>query len=270
MDTYFLLHHTRNNHTGKLTTPYITQLIQANQPVLFTKFGDGEYQCMDYYPGENCDGDRYSKELGDALRKAFIDLCEMSAQASSRTILLGKWHTPKEVQFMCNLYYRWQIEAARSPATLTQIPFVNYHLIYSDEQFDTNNHLYKFVQAVQDTSRPKVLVSNASLKRIAGLFHTNTWVEIPPACWFSQYDTILAQVTQLLTQSPDTMLLIAGGLASKVLIAQLAPLFPKASFLDIGSGFDLLGKGYPSRSQKTTYPRMIAYYKNLLPPDWDQ
>lgn len=269
-ESFFELHHSAHNATGCTHTPFVTDLIRAKMPVVFTKFGDGEYLCMDMQSGKNCDGDKFTKELGHALCKAFRELCEMAAvpHPTGRRIFLGKWHYAKEVRFMCQLYYTWQQEQKRIDDKLHEIPFVNYHLIYNDENFDKNANLFEFVKVLQDDSRHKLLISNPSLQRLSLLFKTAAWINIPATCWHTVYDKIEAQVREHLLEHPDTIVFIAGGLASKVLIANMTAAFPLASFLDIGSGFDLLGKGHRTRSQAISYPQMIAYYKDLLPSEW--
>lgn len=265
LNNYIRLHMQKNNTLGKINTVYVTDLIKKESPFVFTKFGDGEFQCMAMYKGMNCDGDAYTSALSAALMESFIDLCE---QSEEKVVLLGRWHKPKEVRFYCDLYHQYQSKLPKDRAR-KEIPFVNYHLIYNDDQFNANTDMYDFVQAVQNSQKNKCLIASKENSRLQKLFRAKEHIHIPSKCWFEQYDSIAPLVEKFITDySEESIILIAGGLASKVLISKLSKKYPKLTLLDIGSGFDIIGKGYKTRNHKHNYIEECSYYKDLLPVDW--
>ena len=55
---------------------YIQDCVRNNKPVVFCKFGDGEYYCMIKYTGngplsQNCDNDTFTQNLSDSLVSSF-------------------------------------------------------------------------------------------------------------------------------------------------------------------------------------------------------
>ena len=68
--------------TDLMSTAYLEQVINALQGgrnVIFTKFGDGEFFCMQNTNGANSDGDTYSPWLADGLKKALGMLVKKEA-----------------------------------------------------------------------------------------------------------------------------------------------------------------------------------------------
>jgi hypothetical protein len=258
------LHINKLNRTNKYITDHVTDRLNNSRSFVFTKFGDGEYQCMAGWNGQNCDGDGYTAELGSALRNAFVSLCDMANDCpDDGKILLGRWHYPTEVAFCCDLYWNHQ------PALKREIPFVDYHLIYNDDYFATSRKMYDFVAAIQNYKHKKVLVTNVNNKRLVHLFRADDYIQIQSQSWHAtQFDQIVKDVEALLQADPQTLVLIAGGLASKVLIARLCAKYSDASFLDIGSGFDIIATGRCTRDHKHTYEDELRYFSDLLPQMW--
>ena len=57
-------------------TNYITRCVNENKPVVFVKFGDGEFACAFYNQKANCDSDCYTRKLSWCLKKAFKYIVE--------------------------------------------------------------------------------------------------------------------------------------------------------------------------------------------------
>ncbi len=62
--------------------------------------------------------------------------------------------------------------------------------------------------------------------------------------------------------------MIAGGMCSKVLIDDITNQFD-LTFIDLGSGFDLLGSKIKSRPWKHSYEDELTYYKDFIPHGWN-
>jgi hypothetical protein len=267
IDSFIRTHVEKTNRTNAYTTEYVIDRLRTQQPIVFTKFGDGEYQCMNKWSGHNCDGDAYDPQLGDNLQKAFLQLCDMSYQDGTDRILLGRWHCRSEVEYYSRLYWTYQLSQGIDMPK--EIPFVNYHLIYFDNT-DRSPLIYNLVQAIQEYPHMKILITNSNNIRLCHFFKVTQYIPIEPKSWsLTQYDTIIATLRKTLSVYPHALILIAGGLASKVLISQLSSEYPLASFLDIGSGFDYIATRTNTRTHRHRYEDEVEYYKNLLPPNWE-
>ena len=259
--------------------PYISTSLQDminnlknKKRVIFTKFGDGEGQCMMLVNGENCDGDKYTYDLAVKLKEAFVLLCDMDDN-----VYIGKWHSEQEhyIKFYITLCYNYFINANK---TLKSIPFVDYHYCYADNTFNHNHNMYDFVKTIQDISNYKIIVSNENNSNLNIIFRSDEFITIPNSAWFANgyYNSIYEKLDNIFQKHSDAILLIAGGLASKVLITELASKHKTASFIDIGSGFDILAQNKYTRSWNSTpdfnnsFQNQVQYFANLLPQDYCQ
>lgn len=258
--------------------PFIHENVQhlltnlCENRIIFTKFGDGEGRCMMYHEGANCDNDQHTKQLADALRQSFVTLCDM---ATTENVYVGKWHSDQHtfINLYLEILYDYCI-AKNNP--LISPPFVDYHFCYPDNHFHENQNMYDFVKTLQTINKFKIVVSNSSNTNLSHIFKGNVYIEIPSNSWFAngEYDTLYNSIAEYLDQFPDGILLIAGGLASKVLIKNLALNYSKASFIDIGSGFDILCKNVYTRSWNefenvpNSFENQCKYFADLLPVDY--
>jgi len=244
-----------------IRTEFITEAIKNNQVVRFAKFGDGEYACSLGYQGANCDGDIYFPELSNALKEAFIIL------AQTPNTYLGEWREKIPHEFYANLFF------TRTGKDPELIPWVDYHLfIRSSHEHDVEDfrrahekHMYNFVEAIRNSPRKKIYVCNQQNARLCQVFEAEH-IEIPENCWILKYKEVFEQI--LKSSTPDAIVLFSGGLCSKVAIADLARHAPTITCLDIGSSFDCLARGRPSRSYQFNYFEEVYYYAGLLPHNW--
>lgn len=259
--------------------PYISTAVQDmldnlqnGKRVIFTKFGDGEGRCMMEDSGWACngDGDRYTSGLAEDLRKAFVTLCDMS---DKENVYIGKWHSSQEhfITFYLGLLYNHLVE---NNSTLKSVPFVDYHYCYNICGFSDTPIMYNFVKTLQNLDNFKIVISNVMNKNLSIIFKSNTFIEIPSNSWYAAglYEQLFDMTDKILQEHPNALILMAGGLASKVLITNLALKHKNASFIDIGSGFDILAQNRCTRGERpeytNLYPYQIEYYRDLLPPDY--
>lgn len=245
----------------------ITKL-NNDERVIFTKFGDGELRCMrnDNSVGiANFDGDRYTIELGQALQKAFIALSE------SPNTYIGRWHHLDVTSYCLSLYYDYLVENNKE---LKPPPYVHYHFCYNDCAFDENLNLFNFVKTLQDTKKHKIVITNKLNENHRTIFKADSFIEVPMNSWYAYglYEHLITITSNILDQYPNAIILISAGLASKVLIAYLSQKYKQASFIDLGSGFDILSQNRYTRSERPEYHNTHAnqrkYYAELLPPDY--
>lgn len=223
--------------------------LKKGHNVIYTKYGDGEYNCMIGLNGYNCDQDNYHNWLGESLKKSLISL---SKKANT---YIGKWWHSNVYDY-CN-----KIAQQHSIA----IPWAWYHLVMNDDDFYKFEYMHQFVNFVVHTKRKKILVCNQMNKRLAEFFKAHIYIEIPPRNWSYEYDKWKNAVEKHVVK--DAIILISAGMCSKVLIDDISNAYD-ATFIDLGSSFDLLGRKVNTRGWRHTYEMEINYYKDLIPPHW--
>lgn len=255
----------------------ITEKIKNNQKVIFTKFGDGEYIAMrlNEINNHNCDGDTYTHQLGVETSKA---ICELADRSSDEYIYIGKWpYSSETIKYYYDLYYDYLINNNKNEK---YIPFVDYHIVYPDNHFDTNNStIFDFVDTIQKSSYNKVVISNERNKKLQMVFRSDAFISIPEQSWYANglYENIKTSIEEILKIKPDSLLLIAAGLASKILINDISKKYPNVSIIDLGSGYDIIARKYPTRlwghgleGFPNCYKNQFEYFKPLLPDNYDE
>jgi hypothetical protein len=230
----------------------LNEKIRNNEQVIFVKYGDGEINCMFAQEGTNCDGDPYTKDLGNGLINSLALYCH------HKNSYIGKWHGIEGFQ---KLAYLMNI------LTLPNPQFVDYHLVYNDEKVFFNKNLYNFVKVIQESNQKKIIISNNNNIRLKKVFNTENFITVASKNWFINYQSLLEFMKNEITD--NCILLTAAGMGSKVLIADLLQTNPTISAIDIGSSFDYLCQKKNTRDRTHTYEDIYNYYKELLPSDWD-
>lgn len=252
----------------------LLQCLQRGRRIVYTKFGDGEYMCINKPIGRNCDNDTYSAKLGGELQKAFCSLV-VAFNEQNESVWIGMWREPHVSTYFARLYYQYKtcIGALREHHT---IPFVEYHTVYNSHDSLTNSAMYDFVKYIQTYPNGKIVISNPQNRRLLSIFRAAEYVNIPSHSWYAHgmYDSIRTKLEDFLNAHPKSIVILACGLATKVLIADVMKRHPQASFIDIGSGFDLLARrvdtrGWTRGTYHHTYLDECTYYKDLLPENWE-
>lgn len=224
--------------------------LDSGQNIIFTKYGDGEYNCMIRESGCNVDEDSYHEWLGLSLRNALVSLCKKP------NVYIGKWWSANVYEY-CN-EVAWE--------NGTSVPWAWYHLVLNDDMFFLNDYMHRFVEFVVHSKRKKILICNASNYRLKDFFQADVYIEIPSKNWSFQYGQWRDAVEKCLEK--DAIVLISGGMCSKVLIDDITNQYD-ITCIDLGSSFDLLGSGQPSRAHKHSYKDEVLYYKDFLPLGWE-
>lgn len=236
----------------------IITLIHENQNAIVTKFGDGEMLCMMGINGKNCDGDTYHEWLCHNLSKSLINLLY------TPHTFLGAWSSLQKNSSALDNFLETFIKKNTDPQKI-KAQFVYYNLISNDDFFNEDQQLYEFVHCLQKTPRKKILICNEKNKRLQAFFHASELILIPYQNWSLFYKFYKQKLIELL--EPKAVVIIAGGLCSKVLISEISQEF-EVSFFDIGSGFDFLGSKRQSRDHKHSLYDELHYYGPILPDDW--
>ena len=257
-------------HILPVSLPLLIRLIHEHKHFLFVKYGDGEYECMlkqenasSVASAGNCDADVYFPELANDLWNSFSTLIQASTEPSSH-IFIGKWHFPKEIEYLAKKYYL----STLAPTTL--IPFVPYHLVMNDAEALQKDDMRNFVQALRDASPHliKIVLSNSENNHLQSIFLAQHFVTTPPRCLYLTLDSIMEEVYQIIDGYPSTQfcLLTSCGLAAKVTIARAFQKYGnRLCAIDIGSSFDLLCKKRVTRQYQLdySYEDIQQYYAPL-------
>jgi len=270
----------------------LTTCIQNKTPICYSKYGDGEYICANYgnvpEAGDvNCDNDSYSEKKGQGIIASFKYIVNNLDNA-----YIGAWENESVTNYWKSLF-RDDDES--------KIKWAYYHtFIIGDEDFGTDQlekkvALYK---AIQDSPLKKIMICNPLLVKAKKLFKVDEMIHVPFNNWFeSHYDQLLDNIKLkiehedllMTSQRPSTdisgvpmnflndptfvseeqpIILTACGMSAKILIADLAKVYPKGIFLDIGSATDFLCTTCDTRGRKYSYPDIFNLFEPILPHDW--
>lgn len=232
-------------------TVRLTECVRNNIPVSFSKYGDGEFNCMMYQRGRNCDRDTYTEKLSNALNNSFVHLVENMPHNA----YIGLWH---------NLENKQKLEKKTS----TIINWASYHTIIFDKKDDeTKAILYK---AIKQSKLKKIIICNQLLIKSQVLLDIDDVIFVPFNNWFdSGFDHILQQVKEKIGTDGNHIVLTCCGMSAKVLICELVKSFPHGIYLDFGSALDTICTKRDSRGSKFGYEYYIHLLKDCLPDNWE-
>ncbi len=247
------------NLTKENIVEKITEDIKNNKPICYAKYGDGEYICANYGKmpecgNANCDNDPYTEKK----QKGIIESFQYIVNNMDNTYI-GAWESENVTN-----YWRTLVDEDK-------IKWAQYHtFIIGDEDFGTDQ-LQKKVEmykAIQQSSLKKIIVCNSLLLKAKDLFKTDSIINVPFNNWFdSKYEEILNKVKNVITDE-QPIIITACGMAAKILISDLAKLYPKGIFLDIGSALDYLCTKHDTRGRKYSYNDLYNIFKDILPDNW--
>ncbi len=232
-------------------TDIITKYIEEDRPVIFAKFGDGEYYCASGHDGENCDRDKYTERLRNGL------INSMKYLSGIKDAYLGRWHTDEAPNFFQSL-------------TQNPINWINYHVFVIDDETFQNDHKVKIYKAIQNSHRKKIFIANDLMVKANILLNITSHVIVPQQNWFElHFDGYLSMILEQIGDDETPMILTACGMGAKVLIAELHKRKPNGIYLDIGSGLDYLCTKRSSRGHNMSYDAIASYFSSILPPNWN-
>jgi hypothetical protein len=239
-------------------TQIITEKIRNQEPVVFLKFGDGEYQCIEKpYYRHNCDGDSYTPELRAGLISSFKYII------TQPNVFIGAWHTSEVRDF-------WKRLAGADAA---RIQWADYHTIIIDKE-DLKKHealeiKRNLLKSIQESPLPKIIVCNELLSKMGLLFGNSKIINVSLRNWYVDVLEIFKKIEKVLEQNGKSILLFAAGQGTKVLISNLYNLYPENVYLDVGSGLDLLCSKKDSRGRGYSYDELYNVLCEMLPESWN-
>ena len=190
---------------------FITHCIQTNTPLVFLKYGDGEYECASKYDqgqavakhthANNCDHDTYTVRLSNALKESFVYMVE-----NGQNYLFGKWGTTVVVNY-------WE-----SLVPDKQVKWVMYHMIL---WYDMNPEVLNIYRAVKTSQLSKIFVCNDLLAKAQMLLNIDHMVYVPKNSWFdTQFDDVLQRIVNIIeaTKAEGYVIMTSCGMSAKAAV----------------------------------------------------
>ena len=180
--------------------------IEKNIPFAFSRWGDGEWLNVNKANGQNCDGNIYYADLGDALKK--IASVKQDYYMGIQTLI--PWSVNQGKKYPQDWCDSDVLHKASIDGTLNT--FIN--LLH-------NVHI--------------VYVGNESLRKLDFI---NEFIEIPyNNCW-NQRNQIIDKIKATFEEGNHKVYLLSAGMACNVFIDQLWKLDNTNTYIDVGSVFD--------------------------------
>jgi len=230
----------------EITSEFI-RYVEEGIPFSFSKYGDGEYMCVRGYSGSNCDGDTYEEGLRSGLRSSFKGIVEQGG-------FVGLWWDEGVKE-----YWEGMIEEKG------KIKWVNYHAVIIDKEYESKIGLLK---KIKESKYKKIYIHNYLLKKSKSLLNIDESIIIDIRNWFKYKESVKEEIKKHLSLTEKMIILTSMGMGAKIIIQELQKEFPDNIYIDIGSALDLICTKRDSRG-KCPYEKHKEYFKELLPPDWD-
>jgi len=236
-------------------TEYLTDCVNNNIPVSFSKYGDGEYSAMFQPYGCNCDRDPFTYKLSTSLKESFKYIVENDVNA-----YIGLWHDHSNkivLEQFVNKPVKW----------------AKYHTLILDKVNDDKKAiLYK---TIKESKLKKIIICNRLLIKSKLLLNIDECIFVPFNNWFDEsfYNVLQKTKDAIGTEDGNHIVITCAGMSSKVLICELIKSFPNGIYLDFGSAMDLLCTKRDSRGDNNFSEDNYKYLKDLLkdclPENWE-
>jgi hypothetical protein len=222
----------------------ICSSIKNKTPILFTKYGDGEYLCAISTVGNNCDGDNYTPNKKDKLIESFKYIYKVNNS------YIGLW-----TDITIKKY--WE-------SLVNPIKWCDYHSIIIH---DNNIQKVQIYKEIKYSTMKKIYVCNSSLNSVKDILNIDIIINIPDNNWFEQYEYIFKEIKNHISE--QCIVMTSAGMASKILISDLHKLFPMNIYLDFGSAMDKICTKKETRAGQMEYEKLKEILKEILPNDLD-
>lgn len=190
----------------------ILEKLTMQLPFSFSRFGDGEWNCIFGEAGRNCDKHEYFTDLGARLRK--IVLSKPKYMMGIQELALRGKHGADIVEMIIPL----------------DIPWYNAEVLC---KMSIYGRLAPFIHALK--KRKVLLIGPKYLMGVSDEMGFSCQIIVPELnCW-TQYQRVKEQMYVELEE--ETVAVFCAGMMSNVLIDDFAA-FPRVTCLDIGSLLD--------------------------------
>jgi hypothetical protein len=239
------------------TTAFLSNCVQFNIPISFSKYGDGEYNCVASIDSHNCDKDKYTEKLKQRLTESFLYMVKETDNS-----FIGLWPNETSQEF-------WESLSGN------KIKWVDYHsIIIRQNDLLTNRDVLKskinLFKSIQNSPLKKIIICNKLLIKASLLFNTTHTIQIPFNNWFDDYiETVVESACNIIENDGNHIVITCCGMGAKVIISELKKRFPKGIYLDFGSALDILCTKKDSRGFDYTYDDIKREMIDILPNNWE-
>lgn len=238
----------------------IIDSINNKKPIAFLKFGDGEHNCIFAPYGANCDNDRYTEKLSNALRNAFINI----TNKNNPNYFIGRWNNKDVINNFKQL-------------SSNEINYADYHTFI---MLGGDNHMegfldkkkFKIYKAIKESKIKKIMVCNNLMYKSEKLLDIDHMFYIPQNNWFDNlFEYLLDEISNVIKDNEPFILLTSCGMSAKVLIYELINKYDNGLYFDIGSALDFLCRKYITRGYENlySYEYLTDLFKEIIPENWD-
>jgi glycosyl transferase, family 25 len=207
-----------------------TSYLKSNKNFILVKEGDGEFFNMasQNQNDHNCDGNNYFRSLGDDLIESYIWYLR------NKDAYICRWHS--HIFNMQNEMDQHNIEHYSPKEKFVYYDLIVHKLPFKQEQID-------FFLEIKRSNRKKFYISNMDMiKAVKNILNINYALAIPERNSHLIKKDIIEKALEQLSLCSDMIVMVSGGMFSKVLICELAKARPNNTYIDIGSTFDGLIK----------------------------
>jgi hypothetical protein len=238
-------------------TAFLSNCVQYNIPISFSKYGDGEYNCVAGIDSHNCDKDKYTEKLKTSLTNSFLYMVNETDNS-----FIGLWQNEISQDF-------WETLSGK------KIKWVDYHsIIIRQNDLLVNRDILKskidLFKNIKVSPLKKIIICNKLLLKAAILFNTDHTIQIPFNNWFDEHiETVIESVSNIIGTDSNHIVITCCGMGAKVIISELKKRFPKGIYLDFGSALDIICTKKDSRGFYYTYDDIKRELINILPENWE-
>jgi hypothetical protein len=190
---------------------FIKSALENKKNFSWSRFGDGEFNCILGFHGYNCDWHNYYPDLGAALKNIILSKPEYFLSLQSMA-----WDQLHAIPLFQELI-------------ATRNNWVSHEVLH---QLSIDGQIQRFFDVLK--TREIVLVGNASLRGLEKFFPTRDFIEIPlKNCWLAFGET---QARLSTTIRENDVVIYCASMMSNILIDgfQHWPI----TQMDVGSVFD--------------------------------
>lgn len=198
-------------------TQHYAAMIRDGMPFALASYGDGEWQCILGKEGENCDGTKYTPELGQALADSLLEP-------------VGQWCSFFDVVSPIRDEAIAWIERHDPPVHwIAQRPMGRAAEI---------GELAPFLYAIGNHPSPVIIVGPPHICDLSNdVLGPFVHIPVPSATAWQEVDSIESRVREELAyEDPGSLILFAAGMASNLLIHRLWK--GRDTMLDVGALLD--------------------------------
>ena len=238
-------------------TDKLIYCIHNKIPIVFSKYGDGEYICSskDYSlygikSSSNCDNDSYTNKLSEGISNSFKYF------ANTRdNYYFGKWDNDKIILYWENL--------------VNNIP-LNWASYSSLLLYDHDREKINIYKEIKKSPLKKIIICNSLLIKSKILLNIDHMIYVPLNNWFDkEFNKIIYNFKKYIGNDKQFILMTCCGMSAKVIMMEINKLYPQGIFLDIGSGLDTICTKRSTRGVEFNYEIAYDLFKDIIPDNWD-